>query len=87
MSGKLKGPWLGWGPYLWTDGLAGAATASSGRCERRRGRRHAPVEDGVQKVVTMLSTFFKTDPTAKRWYVSRANQPNPPDRPLYYRPR
>ena len=23
ISGKLKGPWVGWGPYLWTDGLAG----------------------------------------------------------------
>jgi hypothetical protein len=30
-----------------------------------------PSRSGIQKVVTLLTTFFKTDPTARRWYVAR----------------
>jgi hypothetical protein len=32
-----------------------------------------PSSNGVQKVVNLLTTFFKTDPTAKRWYLTRAH--------------
>ena len=30
-----------------------------------------PSKTGVQKVVSMLTAFFKTDPTARRWFVAR----------------
>lgn len=71
MSGKLKGPWLAWGPYLWTDGLAGRNDGLQWSCSDVENDGTHPSKDGVQKVVTMLTTFFKTDPTAKRWYVAR----------------
>jgi hypothetical protein len=76
MSGKLKGPWLAWGPYLWTDGLAGRNDGLQWTCQDVDNDGTHPSAAGVQKVVTMLTTFFKTDPTAKRWYVAR-----PPQRP------
>jgi len=71
MAGRLKGPWLAWGPYLWTDGLAGRRDGLQWTCNDVEQDGTHPSKDGIQKVVTMLTTFFKTDPTAKRWYVAR----------------
>jgi hypothetical protein len=76
MNGKIKGPWLAWGPYLWTDGLAGRNDGLQWTCQDVDDDGTHPSKDGVEKVVAMLTTFFKTDPTAKRWYVAK-----PPRRP------
>ena len=71
IRGKIKGPWLFWGPYLWTDGLAGRNDGLLWNCEDVEQDGTHPSRSGIQKVVTMLTTFFKTDPTARRWYVGR----------------
>jgi hypothetical protein len=71
MVGKLKGPWLGWGPYLWTDGLLGRKDGLVWSCDDVEADGTHPSKSGVQKVVNQLVTFFKTDPTARRWFVSR----------------
>jgi hypothetical protein len=71
IRGKLKGPHLLWGPYLWTDGLAGRSDGLVWACEDVEEDGTHPSRSGIQKVVDMLTTFFKTDPTAKRWYVAR----------------
>ena len=72
MVGKLlKGPWLGWGPYLWTDGLLGRSDGLIWTCDDVEDDGTHPSKTGVQKVVNLLTTFFKTDPTARRWFVSR----------------
>jgi hypothetical protein len=71
MAGKVKGPWLGWGPYLWTDGLTGRSDGMVWACEDVEDDGTHPSKTGVQKVVNLLVTFFKTDPTAKRWFVAR----------------
>jgi hypothetical protein len=73
ISGKLKGPWIGWGPYLWTDGLAGRSDGLQWTCDDVEGDGTHPSKSGVQKVVNLLTTFFKTDPSAKRWYLARAH--------------
>jgi hypothetical protein len=72
ISGKLKGPWVGWGPYLWTDGLAGRSDGLQWTCDDVEADGTHPSPKGVQKVVNLLTTFFKTDPTAKRWYLAKA---------------
>jgi len=72
ISGKIKGPWLGWGPYLWTDGLAGRSDGLEWTCDDVEADGTHPSAKGVQKVVNLLTTFFKTDPTAKRWYLAKA---------------
>jgi hypothetical protein len=71
MNGKLKGPLLAWGPYLWTDGLAGRSDGLQWTCDDVENDGTYPSKNGVEKVVTLLTTFFKTDPTAKRWFVAR----------------
>jgi len=71
MLGKLKGPWLGWGPYLWTDGLLGRSDGLVWTCDDVEADGTHPSKSGIQKVVGLLVTFFKTDPTARRWFVSR----------------
>jgi hypothetical protein len=69
--GKLKGPWLGWGPYLWTDGERGRADGLVWTCDDVEDDGTHPSKSGVQKVANLLLTFFKTDPTARRWFVAR----------------
>ena len=71
MSGKIRGPWLLWGPYLWTDGMAGRNDGLQWTCDDVEEDGTHPSRAGIQKVVNMLTTFFKTDPTAKRWYVGK----------------
>ena len=71
IQGKLKGPHLLWGPYLWTDGLAGRSDGLTWTCDDVEEDGTHPSKSGVQKVVNQLTTFFKTDPTARRWYVAR----------------
>jgi hypothetical protein len=71
IAGKLKGPWLGWGPYLWTDGLRARADGLVWACDDVQDDGTHPSKNGVQKVVSMLLAFFKTDPTARRWFVGR----------------
>jgi hypothetical protein len=71
INGRLKGPFLLWGPYLWTDGLAGRSDGLVWTCDDVEEDGTHPSRSGIQKVVNMLTTFFKTDPTAKRWYVAR----------------
>jgi hypothetical protein len=70
MEKRLKGPWIGWGPYLWTDGTAGRADGFTWMCEdvRRDGTHPSPA--GATKVARLLLEFFKTDPTAKSWFLT-----------------
>jgi hypothetical protein len=75
IRGKLKGPHLLWGPYLWTDGTAGRSDGLVWNCEDVEEDGTHPSKSGVQKVVTMLTTFFKTDQTARRWYVAKPLAP------------
>jgi hypothetical protein len=72
IGNKLKGPWVGWGPYLWTDGLAGRNDGLQWACEDVEADGTHPSRTGAQKVANLLTTFFKTDPTTKRWYLARA---------------
>jgi hypothetical protein len=77
IRGKLRGPHLLWGPYLWTDGTAGRNDGLVWTCDDVEEDGTHPSKSGVQKVVTLLTTFFKTDPTTRRWYVARPLSPRP----------
>ena len=71
-KGEVKSPWVEWGPYLWADGMKG----------RKDGKLVWEREDfgpdgthpslsGRAKVARLLMDFFKTDPTAKIWFLGK----------------
>lgn len=62
--------WVGWGPYLWTDGLAGRKDGLTWACEDVIADGTHPSPSGVRKVVRLLGDFFKTDSTAKGWFTA-----------------
>lgn len=64
------GPWLGWGPYLWTDGIMGRRDGFVWTCAdvRSTDGMH-PSASGCQKVAQLLLSFFTTDLTAQRWFT------------------
>jgi hypothetical protein len=70
IAGKLKGPWLSWGPYLWTNGEKGRKDGFVWTCGDTRPDGTHPSPSGQQKVAQLLLKFFTTDPTARPWFVS-----------------
>jgi hypothetical protein len=63
-------PWVGWGAYLWADGLN---VRSDGVIWERRdleGDGTHPSRAGEEKVGSMLLQFFKTDPLTKPWFLA-----------------
>lgn len=68
--GDVKVPLLLWGPYLWTDGLAGRK--SDGLIWTREDCANDgthPSDSGRAKVAELLLKFFKTDTTARAWFL------------------
>jgi Cu/Ag efflux protein CusF len=68
-KGKVRAPWLSWGPYLWANGA-----------KKRTDGFHYDVEDfgtdgthlsesGVRKVGHLMLEFFRTDTTTRPWFT------------------
>ncbi len=68
-AGRLKGPWIAWSPYLWADGMRGRRDGLVWACEDFRADGTHPSRSGAEKVSEQLLRFFKTDPSAKRWFL------------------
>jgi hypothetical protein len=71
-QGKVDGPVLLWGPYLWADGV------TPRKSDQLVWERKDLGEDGVhpsqigrQKVTNLLLDFFKNDAGAKTWFVKQ----------------
>jgi hypothetical protein len=69
IEGRLKGPWIGWGPYLWTDGERGRSDGLIWRCDDVRKDGTHPSPAGAAKVARLLLQFFKSDATTKSWFI------------------
>ena len=69
MRGKIKGPWIGWGPYLWADGLHARRDGLTWACSDFGPDGTHPSRQGAQKVASLLLRFFTTNRTAKTWFV------------------
>jgi len=65
-------PWVAWGPYLWANG---AAPRTDGLVwnpgDYREDDQMHPSPSGTAKVASLLSDFFRTDPTARTWYLGQ----------------
>lgn len=51
-------PWIGWGPYLWTDGTKGRADGLTWTCADVSQDGVHPSASGEAKVAQLLQTFF-----------------------------
>jgi hypothetical protein len=63
------GAWVGWGPYLWTDGTAGRSDGLTLTCADVAADGTHPSPAGMAKVAELLLEFFTTDETAQPWFV------------------
>jgi hypothetical protein len=69
MLERIRGPWIGWGPYLWTDGEKGRADGLTWTCPDVKQDGMHPSPTGSAKVSRALLKFFKSDPTSKGWFA------------------
>jgi hypothetical protein len=70
LKGKLSGPWIAWGPYLWTNGERGRKDGLVWTCaDTRPSDGTHPSESGQAKIAALLWTFFSTSSTAKSWFL------------------
>jgi hypothetical protein len=68
----VEAPLLLWGPYLWADGVKGRKMDDLvWKREDLAGDGTHPSPSGQKKVAELLLRFFKTDATAKTWFVKR----------------
>jgi hypothetical protein len=71
-KGEVKSPLVLWGPYLWTNGTKGRELDDVVFTKDDLGGDGThPSASGQQKVAQMLLKFFKTEPTAKVWFVKQ----------------
>ncbi|HVJ69348.1 MAG TPA: hypothetical protein VM510_15290 [Caulifigura sp.] len=69
-NGAVRSPLLLWGPYLWADGVKGRKPDELVWLrEDMAGDGTHPGPSGQRKVAELLLKFFKTDETAKGWFV------------------
>ncbi|HEX7254385.1 MAG TPA: hypothetical protein VF236_00500 [Gaiellaceae bacterium] len=69
---RIPRVWVGWGPYLWTDGLAGRRDGLTWQCDDVAEDGMHPSPSGVRKVSRLLQDFFSSDPTTKTWFSPAA---------------
>ena len=72
IAGKTAGPWIAWGPYLWTNGEKGRKDGLVWTCADTRADGTHPSPSGQQKVAQLLLNFFTTNATARPWFLSSA---------------
>lgn len=69
-KGDVKAPVLLWGPYLWTNGTTGRSIDDlKWTTEDVANDGTHPSPAGQKKIGELLLSFFKTEPTAKGWFL------------------
>jgi hypothetical protein len=70
-KGRVKAPWISWGPYLWANG---STPRKDGfyfvEDDLREDDRTHESEQGQEKVGRELIKFFKSDPTSRDWFTT-----------------
>ena len=63
-------PWLAWGAYLWADGMNPRSDGLIWTRGDLEGDGTHPARSGEEKVGALLLSFFKSEPSAKSWFLS-----------------
>ncbi|MFN6144980.1 MAG: hypothetical protein ACK5AL_01325 [Planctomycetota bacterium] len=71
--GPVTAPWLGAGPYLWTDGVVPRSDGLTWTCADVQTDGLHPSPAGRDKVVGLLQAFFTSDAIAAPWYLVPAH--------------
>jgi hypothetical protein len=72
-KGRVRAPWMAWGPYLWADGTkANKDGLSYVREDYTEQDGTHPTASGQAKVAARLLQFLKSDPTSAPWFVKEA---------------
>ena len=71
---RSRRPWVGWGPYLWTDGTNRRQDGLVWTCDDVVADGTHPSASGRLKFADLLLHFFTSDPTARTWFL----RPKPP---------
>ena len=70
-KGKVKAPWMAWGPYYWANGLIPRSDGLVWSCQDLdNDGTHPSNPQGRIKVSTHLLNFLKTDDTASKWFLA-----------------
>ena len=64
------GPWIGWGPYLWADGLNPRSDGLIWRQSDFGPDGTHPSTSGREKVTDLLMDFMLTSPLARPWFAA-----------------
>jgi hypothetical protein len=70
-KGRVAAPWLSWGPYLWANGTTKRADGFRYEEKDFAGDGTHESASGQRKVGKLLLQFFKSDTTAKGWFVKK----------------
>ena len=78
-NGAVVAPLILWGPYIWADGLNARSDGFTWLCsDLEADFTHPSATGGVPKVADHLLAFFKTDPTARPWFLKQTVVGLPP---------
>ena len=70
-KGKVKAPWIAWGPYYWANGMIPRSDGLVWTCQDLdTDGTHPSNPVGRIKVSTQLLNFLKTDDTASKWFLA-----------------
>lgn len=64
------GPWIGWGPYCWADGVTPRSDGLTWLCPADFGNDGVHLSTaGYAKWAKIMMKFFQTDPVASGWFL------------------
>jgi hypothetical protein len=70
LRGSVTAPWVAWGPYLWADGLRPRSDGLTWACSDMEADGTHPGPTGERKVADLLLNFFRSDATAREWFLA-----------------